>query len=88
VRSGFTEISFSMASTLRSTKMTLDISIVAPCSPAAVAAEAIGRWPHPNLSKSILLCFHDAPLAIQGSSGARDWVARHGYRDATLLGPY
>jgi hypothetical protein len=41
VRSGFTEISFSMASTLRLTKMTLDISIVAP--QAAIRLGIAGR---------------------------------------------
>src|SRR5690606_34931098 len=56
VLSGFTEISFSMACTLRSTKTTLGISIIAPRSPAAVALRSPAPRPSAARKKSEL-CF-------------------------------
>ena len=54
VLSGFTEISFSIAWTLRSTKMTLEISMTAAPPPAIVARRSLAPKPRVDRKKSAL----------------------------------
>jgi hypothetical protein len=67
VRSGFTVIGFSMACTLRSTKMTLGISIV-PRSPAAVALRSAAPRPSAARKKSELSFWNRNPLVSKLSA--------------------